>query len=137
MLVLQTNKHSVKLNYIFTFLIIINSALGFSQEAEFFLKESTFKFPKTKEGEVVEHIFKATNSGDAPLVIEDFAVACHCTKVEYPTEPIMPGKSFDVKIIFDTEGKYYHQDRYVFLYTNSKKKKEKLRFKIFVIPMEE
>ncbi len=115
---------------------MINSALGFTQEADFFLKESIFKFPKTKEGEVVEHIFNAINIGDLPLVIDDFAVACHCTKVEYPTDPIMPGKKFEVKIIFDTEGKYYHQDRYVFLYTNSKKKKEKLRFKIFVIPRE-
>jgi hypothetical protein len=122
----------------FTYLLFfLNSALGLSQEAEFYLKEHTFKFLKANEGEVLEHVFKVLNSGDAPLIIEDYAVACNCTKVIFSREPVLPGHSLDIKLIFDTEGKYYLQDRYVYLYTNTKKKKEKLRFKVFVIPREE
>jgi hypothetical protein len=122
----------------FTVLIFfLNSALGLTQEAEFYLKEHTFKFPKTKEGEILEHTFVFENRGELPLIINDYAVACHCTKVEYSDKPIMPGQKGEVKIVFNSEGKYYHQDRFVFLHTNSKKKKEKLRFKVFVIPKDE
>jgi len=122
----------------FTLLVLfINSALGFSQEAEFYLKEHTFKFPKTKEGEIVEHVFTLKNTGNAPLLIHDYAVACHCTTISYPEYLILPNQTADIKLVFDTEGKYYHQDRIVELHTNTKRKKEKIRFKIFVIPREE
>ncbi len=123
---------------LFTFLILfLNSALGFGQEAEFSLKESTIKFPKTKEGEVVEHVFVFTNTGAAPLIIDEYSVACKCTKIVLPKDPIMPGNTGEIKLTFDTEGKYYQQDRTVILAMNTRKKTAKLRFKIFVIPREE
>jgi hypothetical protein len=122
----------------FTFLyIILNSALGLTQDAEFFLKERTFKFPKTDEGIILQHTFNFKNNGKSPLIINDFSVACHCTKVILPKEPILPGEEGEITFTFDTEGKYYHQDRQIILYTNSKKKIQKLRFKVFVIPKEE
>lgn len=118
-------------------MILVNSALGLTQEAEFSLKERTFKFPKTKEGIVLEHVYKFTNTGNEPLIIDEYAVACHCTTAELPSEPILPGATGEVKVFFDTDGKYGQQDRFVYLYTNTKRKKEKLRFKVYVIPVEE
>lgn len=115
----------------------MNSALGFTQEAEFSLEKSVHKFPKTKEGEVLEHTFIFTNTGSAPLIINEYSVACKCTKVVFSDEPILPGKKGTVKVIFDTEGKYYQQDRVVILNVNTKKKTMKLRFKVYVIPREE
>lgn len=115
----------------------MNSALGFGQVAEFSLTENVFKFPKTKEGIVLEHVFIVTNTGTAPLIINDYSVECKCTKVVLPKEPILPGKKGEIKITFDTEGKYYQQDRIILLSTNTKKKVHKLRFKVFVIPKEE
>jgi hypothetical protein len=38
---------------------------------------------------------------------------------------------------FDTNGKYYQQDRKIILHTNTKRKLEYLRFKVFVVPNEE
>lgn len=119
---------------LFTLIVCINAALGFSQEAVFFLNESTFKFPKTNEGAVLEHTFVFTNSGNTPLIISSFSVACTCTKVEFSKEPVSPGKTGMVKITFDTNGKYYLQDREILLTVNTKKKIQKLRFKVFVIP---
>lgn len=126
------------MKFFFSFLIIVlNSALGFGQEAEFSLTESVFKFPKTKEGIVLEHTFIVTNTGTTPLIISDYSVECKCTKVVLPKEPILPGKKGEIKISFDTEGKYYQQDRIILLSANTKKKVHKLRFKVFVIPKEE
>ena len=117
-----------------TIILVINSALGFGQEAEFFVKKPIHKFPKTAEGKMLEHSFTVVNTGDSPLIISDYKVECTCTKAFLPSEPILPGKSATIKVTFDTEGKAYYQDRIIFLQTNSKKKTEKLRFKVFVEP---
>jgi len=114
--------------------LVINSALGFGQEAEFFVKKPVHKFPKTAEGVLLEHSFTVVNTGKAPLIISDYKVECACTKVFLPKEPISPGKSAVIKVTFDSEGKAYYQDRIIFLQTNTKKKTEKLRFKVFVEP---
>lgn len=118
-------------------ILFLNSALGFGQVAEFSLEQTLVKFPKAKEGVVLEHTFVFTNTGSTPLIISDYSVACKCTKVILPKEPVLPGKTGEIKITFDTEGKFYQQDREVLLTMNTKKKIAKLRFKVFVIPREE
>lgn len=115
-------------------LIAMNSALGFGQEAEFFCKQSTFKFPKTKEGVQLEHTFTVTNTGKKPLIISDYKVECTCTKVYLPKEPIAPGKSAQIRVTFDSDGKAFYQDRIIDLKTNTKRKTEKLRFKVYIEP---
>lgn len=115
------------------FIIALNSALVFGQEAEFSLEESVHKFPKTKEGTLLEHKFKITNTGNAPLIITDYSVACKCTKAYLPEAPILPGETYYLKVTFDTKGKYDFQDRTVFLKTNTKKGTHSVRFKVRVI----
>ena len=79
------------------------STFGFGQEAEINFKQATFKFPKTKEGVVLEHSYSFTNTGNAPLIISDYKVECSCTKVFLPIEPILPGKSGIIKAVVDTD----------------------------------
>jgi hypothetical protein len=123
------NRFLIVLNIIF-----LNSALVSGQVAEFSCKKSVFKFEKVVAGEVVTHDFEFVNTGDAPLIITDYAVACKCTKVIFPKEPIPPGGKGIVTVTFDTEGKYLYQDRTITLLVNTKKKIAKLRFKIYVEP---
>ena len=118
-------------------IIALNSALGFGQVAEFSIDKAVFKFPEAKQGEVLEHVYVITNTGDIPLVISDYKVSCSCTKAVLPTRPILPGESFDLLVTFDTNGKYYFQDRIIYLTTNTKKGTHKVRFKVNVIPNEE
>lgn len=118
-------------------MLFLNSALGYTQAAEFSILEPVFKFPNTVEGPIVKHTYVFKNTGTEPLIIQDFIVACTCTEVFYSKEPVMPGKTGEVRVEFDTEGKYDHQDRIVTLMVNTKKKKVKLRFKIFVLPKQD
>ncbi|TNE71871.1 MAG: DUF1573 domain-containing protein [Bacteroidetes bacterium] len=120
---------------IITFQLI--SALGFGQEADFFVEKPIHKFPKTYEGVVLEHTFRIENRGDIPLIISSYSVGCSCTKVVLPKEPIPPGGHFDLKVTFDSAGKYYYQDRTIILKTNTKSGEEKVRFKVNVIPKNE
>jgi hypothetical protein len=117
--------------FIFLFL---NTVFCYSQEAVFSIKEPLKKFPTTQEGSIIEHTFEYENKGKSPLIITDYSVGCKCTQVIYSKEPILPGQKGTVKIIFDTNGKYLHQDRTVYLMVNTKKKIVKLRFKVFVEP---
>jgi hypothetical protein len=126
------------MRFVLTCIVIaLNSALGFSQEAEFFVKQPTHKFPKTNEGKLLEHTFVVTNTGKSPLVISGYKVECTCTKAFLPKEPILPGKSGVIKITFDSEGKAFYQDRIIYLETNTKRKTEKIRFKVYVEPKAE
>lgn len=116
-------------------IIILNSALAFSQEAEFsLLDKKTIKFPDTEAGKTLEHTFHFKNTGTTPLIIEDYEVACTCTKLTYPKHPILPGQSGELKLSFDTQGKYYFQDRNVLIKMNTKKQTERIRLKVYVIP---
>ena len=116
---------------------ILNSALAFSQEAEFsLLEKKIIKFPDIQQGELLEHTYSFTNTGNTPLIIEDYSVTCHCTKVILPKKPIPPGQKGEIKMIFNSAGKYYIQDRVILLEMNTKKKTEKIRFKVYVIPQE-
>ena len=126
------------MNNIIIFIIIFtNSAIGFSQYAEFdFLGKTTHKWAKTHEGEILKHTFIFKNSGKVPLIINDAKVSCGCTNVQFPTHPILPGQIDSIFVTFDTNNKYYLQDRKVKLIANTKKETE-LRIKVFIIPKEE
>lgn len=47
--------------------------------------------------------FMFTNKGDAPLMITKVTAACGCTVPQYPREPILPGKSAEIKVKYNTK----------------------------------
>jgi hypothetical protein len=118
---------------IFLFISFLAFA-SIGQEAKFTVDKATHKFKDTEEGVLLTHVFRVTNTGTAPLIIKDYRVACPCTKVELPKSPIAPGQTIDMKVSFDTNGKKEWQDRAILLQTNTKKKEEKLRIKVYVLP---
>lgn len=118
-------------------IISFNSALVFGQVAEFSFDKTTVKFPKTNEGDTLRHYFVFTNTGKAPLKISKYEVECHCTSLNFPQYAIAPGAKDSVQMVFDTRGKYYHQDRTIVISSNARKKERVLRFKVYVEPKEE
>jgi hypothetical protein len=46
--------------------------------------------------------FKFTNTGKEPLVIQGVRSSCGCTIAKKPNAPIMPGKSDEIKVRYDT-----------------------------------
>ena len=115
-------------------ILFFKTALGFCQEAVFNVKYPVVKFPKTQEGIRRNYVFEFTNTGSEPLEFYSFEVDCPCIEVTIPKYPIKPKEEGRIEVVFDTKGKLYHQDRAIFLITNTSRKREKLRFKIFVVP---
>ena len=118
-------------------LICLNTAFGIAQKAVFYCPKKTVKFPRTVEGRVIEWSYTIQNKGDQPLIIEECNVECSCTEVDYPHEPILPGKTQQIRVKFNTKGRPFYQDRIIQFITNTPRKKENLRFKVYVIPTED
>lgn len=57
-------------------------------------------FGKVKQNSENTYIFKFTNSGKEPLVISDAKGSCGCTVPEYPKQPIPPGGSDQIKVVY-------------------------------------
>ncbi|MBK9336150.1 MAG: DUF1573 domain-containing protein [Lewinellaceae bacterium] len=57
----------------------------------------------------VERTIEAKNISDEDLVILAVVSGCHCTVAEWTKEPIPPGKSGVIKLVFDAlkEGEFY------------------------------
>ncbi len=99
------------------------------------------KFDKTEhdfgtinEGDIVETVFKFTNSGKSELIITSAKASCGCTIPEWPKEPIMPGKSGEIKVKFNSKRKPNLQNKQITLVTNTDNGKEIVRIKAMVIP---
>lgn len=58
-----------------------------------------------KEGQKLEVVYRFTNTGTKPLVIESASPSCGCTVPEKPEKPIMPGAEGQIKAVFDSQGK--------------------------------
>lgn len=69
------------------------------------LLETNKNFGNVPLNENRGHIFKLVNSGNKPLVIHDVTTSCGCTKVEYNKAPVRPGRTLDLKVIYDAEEK--------------------------------
>lgn len=117
----------------FAIIIATNSAFILTSGAEFTFKDRSHKFEDAPEGVILEHDFPFTNTGDEPLIISDYSVACTCTKITFPKEPILPGHSGNVHLTFETEGKWGFQSRKININSNASKKPTVLSFKVTVL----
>lgn len=48
-------------------------------------------------------IFEFTNTGDAPLIITKVKSSCGCTVPSWSKDPIMPGKTGQIEVKYDTK----------------------------------
>ena len=49
-----------------------------------------------------KRVFVFTNKGESPLIIKRVQSSCGCTVPKYSKEPIMPGKTGEIEVIYDT-----------------------------------
>jgi hypothetical protein len=98
------------------------------------LDKREYDFGSVNEGDIVETVFKVTNSGDTDLVITDAKVTCGCTVPVWPKEAIKPGETKDVKVRFNTSGKSNRQQKNITLITNTLSGREVLTLKGMVTP---
>lgn len=77
-------------------LFTLGVSTSYAQELK--LESDIVEFGDLKLGTTVNKTVKITNIGSAPLIIKSVVGSCGCTVPEYPTSPIAPGKSADIKL---------------------------------------
>lgn len=115
---------------ILAFLVLFVSA-AFAQEAKpqtpvikadgpiLTLEKDTHDFGDIYQGDVVEHTFKFTNTGNQPLMITNIQPTCGCTTPQWPRDPIMPGGKGEIKVGFNSAGKMNKQTKTLPVISNS------------------
>ncbi len=99
-----------------------------------FGKDSTaYNFGELKEGQIVEHQFKFTNTGAFPLIINDVRASCGCTIPEWPKDPISPGSSDKILVRFNTKGKAGPQSKTVTITANTNPSYTTIQFNAVVL----
>lgn len=99
----------------------------------FTFEKTDHDFGQIKEGEVVTHIFKFTNTGEAPLIIQDAKATCGCTVPSYPKQPIPAGGTGEIVVKFDSSNKPGVQNKTVTLTANTYPSTSKLNIKSVVV----
>lgn len=67
--------------------------------------ESEFNYGKIIQGEKVSHTFTFTNEGKSNLIIASAKGSCGCTVAQPPKDPIPPGATGKIDVVFDSNGK--------------------------------
>ena len=92
-----------------------------------------FKFGIIKPGDVIEHKFEFTNTGNKDLVIKDAQASCGCTQPSFPFIPIKPGEKGYIGVKYDSKGKLGQQKPMVTLTTNGSPATKKIYLEGLVI----
>lgn len=99
---------------------------------EITFEETEHDFGEITKGTNVEHLFKFTNTGDAPLVITNASSSCGCTVPTYPkNETIQPGETGEMLVKFNGSGNG-QVTKTVTVTANTEAGKEQIKIKAFV-----
>ena len=66
-------------------------------------KTETVDYGVIEKGSDGVRIFEFTNTGTAPLIISKVSSSCGCTIPKKPEEAILPGKTGEIQVKYDTK----------------------------------
>ncbi|HSI69607.1 MAG TPA: DUF1573 domain-containing protein [Gillisia sp.] len=69
---------------------------------KFQFETETIEYGEIKKGSDGVRVFEFTNSGNAPLIIENVFASCGCTVPSWTKTPIAPGDKGQIEVKYDT-----------------------------------
>ena len=84
--------------------IALNTGFIFSQEVgpKIEFKSLEINYGQISKGDNGVRIFKFTNIGSMPLIINKVYSSCGCTIPKKPSSPINPGQEDEIQVKYDT-----------------------------------
>jgi len=73
------------------------------------------------------HVFKFTNTGSDPLIIESAVGSCGCTVPDYTKAPILPGEESRIEVVYSPGKQEGHQEKTVTIVANTRPTQTRLR----------
>jgi len=108
-----------------------------SEGAAITFVKTAHSFGKITQGEKAEFSFKFTNTGNAQLLISEAVASCGCTVPEFSKEPINPGESGYIKVIFDSDKRLDQFEKSVTVKSNTNPSENILYISGVVVPKPE
>ncbi|OEK09112.1 hypothetical protein A8C32_13990 [Flavivirga aquatica] len=84
------------------FIGLISFSVNAQKAAKIEFKEDTIDYGTIEKGANGVRTFEFTNTGDAPLIISKVSSSCGCTIPKKPKDPILPGKTGEIEVKYDT-----------------------------------
>ncbi|TXC77044.1 DUF1573 domain-containing protein [Luteibaculum oceani] len=88
--------------------------------------EMTHDFGTIKQDTENKKIFTFTNTGSEPLVISNAVGSCGCTVPAYPKEPIAPGETGEIEVVYKPGKQKGQQSKTVTITANTEPKTTRL-----------
>jgi hypothetical protein len=82
-----------------------NQPAHFTDSTTVQMIDSAYNFGKVTDGEKVEYSYRFRNTGKHPLIVSSAVASCGCTVPEKPEEPIKPGETGFLKVVFNSKGR--------------------------------
>jgi hypothetical protein len=96
------------------------------QPPKIVISKMEWDYGVVKPNDKPTHIFTIKNEGDEELIIERVRVSCGCVKVAISNKNIKPGKSAELKAIFDTTGYEGKLNKDIYIRSNDPQEPEKV-----------
>ena len=104
---------------------------------KFNFSNTEYDFGTINEGDIIEHTFQFTNTGESPLIIEKATASCGCTVPKWPNDPIPVGGTGEIEVRFDSKNKPNQQIKTITISANTDPTLTRLRIKGFVTPIQQ
>ena len=95
---IRNNKHKTDVQ-------AVNTDQHFNDSTMVQMIDSVYNFGKVTDGENVVFSYRFRNSGNKPLIVSSATASCGCTVPEKPEEPVKPGETGFLKVIFNSKGR--------------------------------
>ena len=82
-------------------------------------EEYEYDFGNIKQDSKNTHIFKFKNTGENPLIISNARGSCGCTVPTYPKEPIPPGGTGEIEVVYSPGKQKGLQNKTVTIFANT------------------
>jgi len=98
-------------------LFVATSALA---APELTVEQGAYNFGTVAQGKKVQHTFTIRNTGDSPLQIRQLKASCGCTAASPSSSQVAPGKTAEIKVVFDSTNFAGRVQKSVTMETNAK-----------------
>lgn len=96
--------------------------------------DTVYNFGNATDGDKVTYSFQFKNTGSKPLIIASAVASCGCTVPEKPEEPIKPGETGFLKVVFNSKGKVGEVHKTITVTSNAYPKFPQLELTGQVVP---
>lgn len=83
-------------------LVTLFGAVAFGAAQTITFNTTTLDYGTVKQNSDGNRVFTVKNTGNKPLIISSVKPACGCTTPDFSKDPIMPGKTGQIKVHYNT-----------------------------------